>query len=51
MRSRRSLALGHHVLACTRAPNARRLSTELDAQALARAGGDLLAKVLATRCR
>lgn len=44
----RSLALGHHVLACTRAPNAASPGVGLDAQALARAGGDLLAKVLAT---
>lgn len=44
----RSLARGRHVLACTRAPHAAVPSgAELDAQALARAGGDLLAKVLA----
>jgi uncharacterized protein YgbK (DUF1537 family) len=43
----RSLSLGRHVLACTRAPNGTSPSTELDAQALAHAGGDLLAKVLA----
>jgi uncharacterized protein YgbK (DUF1537 family) len=44
----RSLALGHNVLACTRSPNASPQGNALDAQALARAGGDLLAKVLAT---
>lgn len=44
----RSLALGHNVLACTRSPNAAPQGNALDAQALARAGGDLLAKVLAT---
>ena len=44
----RSLSRGHHVLACTRAPHAMPSGAELDAQALARAGGDLLAQVLAT---
>lgn len=44
----RSLARGRHVLACTRAPHATPSGAELDAQALARAGGDLLAQVLAT---
>lgn len=44
----RSLALGHNVLACTRAPSALSPSSELDAQALAHAGGDLLGKVLST---
>jgi len=44
-----ALARGHNVLACTRTPNAASSSSApLDAQALARAGGDLLAKVLAT---
>ena len=44
----RGLAGGRNVLACTR-PSEQQLqpATELDAQALARAGGDLLAKVLA----
>jgi 3-oxoisoapionate kinase len=41
------LARGHHVLACTRAPGASPSGGGLDAQALARAGGDMLAKVLA----
>lgn len=44
----RSLERGRHVLACTRAPHAIPSEAELDAQALARAGGDLLAQVLAT---
>jgi uncharacterized protein YgbK (DUF1537 family) len=44
----RSLALGRNVLACTSAPNASSPSAGLDAQALAHAGGELLAKVLAT---
>lgn len=43
-----SLGRGHNVLACTRTPNAAPSGAALDAQALARAGGDLLAKVLAT---
>ncbi|OAK59305.1 hypothetical protein A3K87_02755 [Variovorax paradoxus] len=43
-----SLARGRHVLACTRAPGATPLGGGLDAQALARAGGDMLAKVLAS---
>jgi len=47
----RSLAQGRHVLACTRAPHSGGAgspgATGLDAQALARAGGDLLAAVLA----
>lgn len=41
-----SLAAGRHVLACTRGHSSM-ASTPLDAQLLARAGGDLLAAVLA----
>jgi len=45
----RGLAQGRNVLACTRAPHSNGASgiADLDAQALARAGGDLLAAVLA----
>ncbi|MDP9600291.1 UNVERIFIED_ORG: uncharacterized protein YgbK (DUF1537 family) [Variovorax paradoxus] len=48
----RSLAQGRNVLACTRAPRSADstgmpAAADLDAQALARAGGDLLAAVLA----
>ena len=43
----RRLAHGHHVLACTRAPGPVPSGIGLDAQALARAGGELLAQVLA----
>ncbi|MFS2165845.1 four-carbon acid sugar kinase family protein [Variovorax sp. Varisp62] len=42
-----SLARGRNVLACTRTPGTMPSGGGLDAQALARAGGDLLAKVLA----
>jgi uncharacterized protein YgbK (DUF1537 family) len=41
------LARGRHVLACTRAPASEAPAAEVDAQALARAGGELLARVLA----
>jgi uncharacterized protein YgbK (DUF1537 family) len=42
------LARGRHVLACTRAPASDTPAAEVNAQALARAGGELLARVLAT---
>jgi 3-oxoisoapionate kinase len=42
-----ALARGRNVLACTRDPATAPAATTLDAQALARAGGDLLAAVLA----
>ena len=42
-----ALAHGRHVLACTRPPEQASPSPDIDAQALARAGGDLLVQVLA----
>jgi uncharacterized protein YgbK (DUF1537 family) len=42
-----ALARGRHVLACTRPPEQASPSPDVDAQALARAGGDLLVQVLA----
>jgi uncharacterized protein YgbK (DUF1537 family) len=41
------LVSGHNVLACTRPPEHLPLESGIDPQALARAGGDLLARVLA----
>jgi len=42
-----ALARGHNVLACTRPPEQDSPSLDVDAQALARAGGELLVRVLA----
>jgi len=42
-----ALARGRHMLACTRPPEQASPSPHVDAQALARAGGDLLVEVLA----
>ncbi|KIQ25206.1 lipoprotein [Variovorax paradoxus] len=42
-----ALALGHNVLACTRPPEQAAPAPDVDAQALARAGGELLVRVLA----
>jgi uncharacterized protein YgbK (DUF1537 family) len=42
-----ALARGRNVLACTRPPEQASPSPDVDAQALARAGGDLLVRVLA----
>ncbi|QSI31895.1 four-carbon acid sugar kinase family protein [Variovorax sp. RKNM96] len=42
-----ALARGHNVLACTRPPEQASPSPDVDAQALARAGGELLVRVLA----